>query len=61
MIAELPLQRCDDVELTCLICNSREPCDYETVHRSPGRIVTIGLHLACVKALRICAPSDTGI
>lgn len=52
LIVNFPLRRCDDRELTCFICNSREPCDYETTHRGPGRFVTIGAHLACVQRLR---------
>lgn len=52
LVVKLPLRRCDDPELTCFICNSREPCDYETTHRGRGRHVTIGVHLACAQALQ---------
>jgi hypothetical protein len=56
LVVDLPLRRCADRELTCFICHSGEPCDYETDHRGHGRHVTIGVHLACVKELRARDP-----
>ena len=58
LAVKLPLRRCDDRELTCFICNSREPCDYETTHRGPGRFVTIGVHLACAQELQARLPGN---
>lgn len=59
IVVELPLRRCDDAELTCFICGSRAPCDYETIHLARGRHVTIGVHLACARALRATTHDGT--
>jgi hypothetical protein len=61
LVVDLPLRRCNDRELTCFICHSREPCDYETDHRDQGRHVTISVHLACVKELRAREYSTTRV